>query len=139
MGLVLGVDRPFISFVVSVSQPPSSRAMGNTPPNLLDDGKSYLVIVGAGSGVVLWGLTMTANLLLGTPVAGAVATLVMAVLWLLYIRRGRLTPSPGRSLVPYLILLAGTIIGQVLYRSIDLGVLGEIISSPALWSTTAAR
>lgn len=94
--------------------------------------------IATGSALLLWGLTMGANLLLGTPVAGAVATLIMSVLWLLYIRRGRLTPGPGRSLVPYLILMIGTITGQVIYRSVDLGAFGEIIASPALWSTTGA-
>lgn len=94
--------------------------------------------LGAVSGIVLWGLTLTANLLLGTPVAGAVATLVMSVLWLLIIRRGRLAPGPGRSLVPYLALLGGTVFGQILYRSVELGAIGEVLASPALWSTTAA-
>ncbi|MGO1536781.1 MAG: L-lactate permease [Yaniella sp.] len=137
MGLVSGWMN-LIPFVVSGVATAIIAGNGYTATNIPRRRKIFWVVVGAGSGVVLWGLTMTANLLLGTPVAGAVATLVMVVLWLLYIRRGRLTPGPGRSLVPYLILLAGTIIGQVLYRSIDLGVLGEIISSPALWSTTAA-
>lgn len=94
--------------------------------------------VGAGSGVVLWLLTLSANFLLGTPVAGAVATLVMAVVWLLYIRRGRLTPGPGRSIIPYLILMVGTIAGQLISRSVDLGALGEVLASPALWSSTGA-
>lgn len=94
--------------------------------------------VGAGSGIMLWGLTMLANLLLGTPVAGAVATLIMSIVWLLIIRRGQLTPSPGRSLVPYLILMVGTIAGQLIYRTYDLGVVGEVLASPALWSITGA-
>lgn len=94
--------------------------------------------VGAGSGMTLWLLTLGANFLLGTPVAGAVATLVMSVLWLLYIRRGRLTPGPGRALIPYLILMIGTIAGQLVYRAVELGALGEILASPALWSTTGA-
>lgn len=93
---------------------------------------------GAGSGMLLWLLVLGANYLLGTPVAGAIATLLVAVIWLLIIRRGRLTPGPGWSLVPYVSLLVGTIAGQTLYRSFELGAFGEIISSPALWSTLAA-
>ena len=80
--------------------------------------------IATGSALLLWGLTMGANLLLGTPVAGAVATLIMSVLWLLYIRRGRLTPGPGRSLVPYLILMIGTITGRS-STSVDLGSSGN--------------
>ncbi|WP_277245711.1 L-lactate permease [Micrococcus terreus] len=96
--------------------------------------------LGAGvvSALVLWGLVLAANLLLGTPVAGAVATLVLSVLWLLVLRRGRLRPGPGRPLVPYLVLMGGTVAGQLLHRSVGLGPLGEVISSPALWSFTAA-
>lgn len=96
------------------------------------------ILIGVTSGLMLWVLTLLANFILGTPVAGAVATMTTTVVWLLYLRRGRLTPGPGRSLVPYLILLIGTITGQLLYRFFDLGVFGEIIASPALWSSTAA-
>lgn len=95
-------------------------------------------LVGVFSGLMLWVFTMLANYGLGTPVAGAAATMITAVIWLLYIRRGRLTPGPGRAIFPYLILLVGTITGQLLYRSIDWGAFGEIIASPALWSTSAA-
>lgn len=101
---------------------------------------AVLTWLGAGvvSALVLWGLVLAANLLLGTPVAGAVATLVLSVLWLLVLRRGRLRPGPGRPLVPYLVLMGGTVAGQLLHRSVGLGPLGEVISSPALWSFTAA-
>ncbi|MGO1181674.1 MAG: L-lactate permease [Micrococcaceae bacterium] len=94
--------------------------------------------IGVSSGVGLWLLVLGANFLLGTAVAGATATLLVAIIWLLIIRRGRLTPGPGLSLVPYVSLLAGTISGQMLYRNLELGAFGEIISSPALWSTLAA-
>lgn len=96
--------------------------------------------VGAGvvSAVVLWALVLLANLLLGTPVAGAVATLLVSLLWLLVLRRGRLRPGPGLPLVPYLVLMGGTVAGQLLHREVDLGPAGEVVSSPALWSVTAA-
>ena len=96
--------------------------------------------LGAGvvSALVLWALVLVANLLLGTAVAGAVATLAVSVLWLLVLRRGRLRPGPGRAMVPYLVLMAGTVTGQMLNRTLELGPAGEVISSPALWSITAA-
>lgn len=137
MGLVSGWMN-LIPFVVSGIAVSVVAGNGYTTERLSRRQKFAWAAMGAGSGIVLWAITMGANLLLGTPVAGAVATLVMSVLWLLYIRRGKLTPGPGRSLVPYLILMVGTIAGQVVYRIVDLGALGEVLASPALWSTTAA-
>ncbi|GAA2042132.1 hypothetical protein GCM10009720_23430 [Yaniella flava] len=137
MGLVSGWMN-LIPFVVSGIAAATVAGNGYTTTKLSRGQKFMWAGIGAASGIVVWGLTMTANLLLGTPVAGAVATLLMAVLWLLVIRRGRLTPGPGRSLIPYLILLLGTIAGQLIYRSTDLGAMGEILASPALWSTTGA-
>ena len=137
MGLVSGWMN-IIPFVVSGITVSLIAGNGYTTTTLSRGQKTFWAAIATASGLVLWGFTMLANLLLGTPVAGAVATLIMSVLWLLYIRRGKLTPGPGRPLVPYLILMVGTITGQIIYRTIDLGVLGEIIASPALWSTTAA-
>ena len=137
MGLVSGWMN-LIPFVISGVAVALIAGNGYTAADIPRRRKIFWAIIGTGSGIILWSFTMVANLLLGTPVAGAVATLIMSMLWLLVIRRGRLTPGPGRSLVPYLVLLVGTIIGQLVYRSVELGVLGEIISSPALWSTTAA-
>lgn len=137
MGLVSGWMN-IIPFVVSGIAVSLIAGNGYTTTTLSRGQKTFWAAIATASGLVLWGVTMLANLLLGTPVAGAVSTLIMSVLWLLYIRRGKLTPGPGRPLVPYLILMVGTITGQIIYRTIDLGVLGEIIASPALWSTTAA-
>lgn len=137
MGLASGWMN-IIPFVVSGVAVSFIASNGYTTTTLSRGQKALWAGIATMSSLVLWGLTMLANLLLGTPVAGAVATLTMSVLWLVYIRRGRLTPGPGRSLVPYLILMIGTITGQVVYRVIDLGALGEVLASPALWSTTAA-
>lgn len=137
MGLVSGWMN-LIPFIVSGIATGIVAGNGYLKPDIARSRKLFWTAAGIGSGVLLWGFTMLANLLLGTPVAGAVATLMMAILWLLYIRRGRLTPGPGRSLVPYLILLIGTIVGQIIYRTVELGALGEVLASPALWSTTAA-
>ncbi|GAA4106621.1 L-lactate permease [Enteractinococcus coprophilus] len=137
MGLVSGLMN-LIPFVVSGVAVSIVAGNGLTDQKLSWGQRFAWAGVGAGSGLLLWALTMIANLLLGTPVAGAVSTLMMSVLWLLYIRRGRLTPGPGRSLIPYLILMIGTITGQLIYRAYDLGVLGEVLASPALWSTTGA-
>lgn len=137
MGLVSGWMN-LIPFIVSGIATAIVAGNGYTATNIARSRKLFWVATGVGSGILLWGVTMGANLLLGTPVAGAVSTLVMSVLWLLYIRRGRLTPGPGRSLIPYLILLFGTIFGQIIYRTVDLGAFGEVLASPALWSTSGA-
>ncbi len=137
MGLVSGWMN-LIPFVVSGIAVSLVAGNGLVDQQLSRGQRIGWAAIGTGSGLLLWGLTMLANLLLGTPVAGAVATLIMAVLWLLYIRRGRLTPGPGRSLIPYLILMIGTITGQLIYRTYELGALGEVLASPALWSTTGA-
>lgn len=137
MGIVSGWMNliPFIVSGIAVSIIASREPSG---AQLSGSARFVWAVVGMGSGVALWGLTMLANVLLGTPVAGATSTLIMAVVWLLYIRRGRLTPGPGRALIPYLILMVGTIAGQLLYRSFDLGAWGEVVASPALWSTLGA-
>lgn len=101
---------------------------------------AYTAWIGAGlvSGVALSGLVLAANLAFGTPPAGATATLVMSAAWALVIGRGRIGRVPVPDLVPYLVLLLGTILGQVLERSLPLGALGPVLGSPALWSITGA-
>src|SRR5699024_5563478 len=96
MGLVSGW-MILIRFIVSGIASAIVAGNGYLNPNIARSRKLFWAAAGTGSGVLLWGFTMLANLLLGTPVAGAVATLIMAILWLLYIRRGRLTPGPGRA------------------------------------------
>lgn len=137
MGLVSGWMN-IIPFVVSGIAVSVIAGNGYTTTTLSRSQKIGWAGIATASGLILWVFTMLANLLLGTPVAGAVSTMIMSVIWLLYIRRGNLTPGPGRSLVPYLILMFGTIAGQIIYRTVDLGALGEVLASPALWSTTGA-
>lgn len=96
------------------------------------------ILLGAGAGLLLGGFVMVANLLLGTAVAGATGALVMAAAWAMQISRGRLGPTPLRELSPYLILLAGTILGQLLERTVLPGPVGAVIGSPALWSVVGA-
>jgi lactate permease len=88
--------------------------------------------------VVLSVLVLAANLAFGTAVAGAVATLVMSAGWAGVISRGRMGPVPARALVPYLVLLGGTIIGQLLEGLLPPGGFGAVLGSPALWSITGA-
>src|SRR5699024_6415527 len=134
MGLVSGWMN-LIPFIVSGFATGIMAGNSYLKPDIASSRKLFCTAAGIGSGVLIWRFTMLANLLLGSPVAGAVATLMMAILWLLYIRRGRLTPGLGRSLVPYLILLIGTIVGQIIYRTVELGARGEVLASPALWLT----
>jgi lactate permease len=96
------------------------------------------IATGLASGLALAGLVLGANLLLGTAVAGAVGSLLMAATWALVISRGRLGPTPWRALTPYLVLLVGTIAGQMVERFLLPGGLGAVIGSPALWSTIGA-
>ena len=70
------------------------------------------------SGVAQWALILGANLVVGTAPAGAVATFVLTVAWLLVIRGGRLLPGPGRDVVPYLTLMAGTVLGTTVKLSL---------------------
>ena len=93
----------------------------------------YLVI-GAGSGLMLGVLVLVSNWLLGTPVAGAVAAAIMTVGWLLIVRRGALRPGPGGSIVPYAVLVLGTIFGQVVSSGFDGQWWTEIVASPALYA-----
>ncbi|MFE7631682.1 L-lactate permease [Kocuria sp. NPDC057446] len=94
--------------------------------------------MGLASGVVLSALVLAANLAFGTAVAGAVATLVMSAGWAGVISRGRMGPVPARALVPYLVLLGGTIAGQLLEGLLPPGGFGAVLGSPALWSITGA-
>ncbi len=93
----------------------------------------YLV-VGAGSGLGLAVLVLVSNLLLGTPVAGAVAAAIMSILWLLIVRKGNLWPGPGGSIVPYAVLVLGTIAGQVISSQFDTSGWTEIVASPAVYA-----
>lgn len=90
--------------------------------------------VGALSGLVLGILVLVSNLLLGTPVAGAVASAVMTIGWLLVVRKGRLLPGPGGSILPYAVLVFGTIAGQLISAVIPIVWLTEIVASPALYA-----
>ena len=94
--------------------------------------------MGLASGAVLSVLVLTANLVFGTPVAGAVATLLMSAGWAGVISRGRMAPAPVRALMPYAVLLVGTVVGQFLESLLPLGGLGAVLGSPALWSSTGA-
>jgi lactate permease len=94
--------------------------------------------MGLASGLVLSVLVLAANLAFGTAVAGTVATLVMSAGWAGVISRGRMGPVPARALVPYLVLLGGTIIGQFLESLLPLEGSGAMLGSPALWSITGA-
>lgn len=88
---------------------------------------------GAASGLGLALLVLGANLMIGTPVAGAVAAAIMTFIWLLVIRRGKILPGPGGSIVPYAVLVVGTILGQMLSGFVSEGW-AHIISSPALYA-----
>lgn len=109
-----------------------------TRPNATAGDYVRWACAGAASSTGLWALVLGANWLLGTPVAGAVAAGIMSVVWLLIIRRGKLLPAPGKALIPYAVLMLGTIAGQTVAGFLKDSALTEIISSPALWSFSGA-
>ena len=90
--------------------------------------------IGAASGLMLALLVLGTNLVFGTPVAGAVAAAVMSIGWLLVVRKGKLRPGPGGSLVPYAVLVGGTIAGQLISSVVAVEWLAEVIASPALYA-----
>lgn len=92
--------------------------------------------VGATSGLLLAVLVFASNLLAGTPVAGAVAAAIMTIGWLLVVRKGALRPGPGGAIVPYLVLVAGTIAGQLVASVLD-SSWNQLIASPAPYAFTA--
>lgn len=90
--------------------------------------------VGAASGLMLGMLVLVSNWLLGTPVAGAVGAAILTIAWLLIVRRGNLRPGPGGSIVPYAVLVGGTIIGQIITSDVEQQWWTEIVGSPALYA-----
>lgn len=93
----------------------------------------YLVI-GAISGLALGVLVLVSNLLLGTPVAGAVAAAIVTIIWLVVVRKGALLPGPGGSIVPYAVLVVGTIAGQVITAGFEDSWWTEVVASPAVYA-----
>src|SRR5699024_2169163 len=90
--------------------------------------------VGAISGLTLALLVLGTNLILGTPVAGAVASAVMSFGWLVVVRKGKLRPGPGGSIVPYAVLVGGTIAGHLWFLIIPPAWLAGVVASPALYA-----
>lgn len=96
------------------------------------------IATGTGSALLLWVSVISVNWALGTPVAGPSATALVAVFWLLIVRRGRILPGPGVSLLPYGVLVLGTMLGQILGSVVGPVLLSEILESPALWALAGA-
>lgn len=90
--------------------------------------------IGAVSGLMLALLVLGTNLVFGTPVAGAVGAAIMSIGWLLVVRKGKLLPGPGGSIVPYAVLVGGTMLGQLLSSVIAVEWLAEVIASPAVYA-----
>jgi lactate permease len=141
LGLASGVLN-VIAFLGSGAVAAVIAGRGTAPPagRQRHPAAAYGAWVGVGlvSGLVLSALVLAANLVFGTAVAGAAATLVMSAGWALLIGRGRMGRVPAREIVPYLVLLVGTVVGQLLERTLTLGGFGPVIGSPALWSVTGA-
>jgi lactate permease len=87
---------------------------------------------------VMWPSLIAANLVLGPPLAGAVASVITIAAVLLIARvveRNRLSVDRtlGRALLPYGVLIVGLLLSSLAARMLDLGGIGRILASPALW------
>lgn len=98
------------------------------------------VPVAVASALAYAGLVLGANILLGTPPAGATAGLLMALAWRTLLgRRGTGGEGlPLRELTPYLVLMVGTIAGTAAKAALPLGALGPFVRSPATWALLGA-
>lgn len=88
--------------------------------------------------LTLWLTLIAANLLLGPPLAGVAASLVVIVVTLVIARvvegnRMVFSRALGRSLVPYGVLIVGLLSASLATRMLPLGIFGRILASPALW------
>ena len=128
----------FVGVVASRSIAQTALTSNTSAERLSRSSQAAWAGVGAASALVLWVLTIGTNWLIGTPVAAAVATAIVTAGWLLYIRRGDLSPGPGMSLAPYGALLLGTILGQVVASWVGDGVFRDVLESPATWAALAA-
>ena len=85
--------------------------------------------VGVAMGLTLSGFVLISNILLGTPVAGALGSLLNILLMLVFLRIRRKSSPPtvlgvGRSFAPYVVLIGGLIGSQFIF---------EPLASPAIW------
>ena len=93
------------------------------------------VLLGTGSGLLLWAVIYLSNWLFGTAPAGALGASVMTVLYLGLGGRGRgaLSPSARRCLVTYALLLGGVLAATLCIRAFGLPPAWRYVASPALW------
>lgn len=145
---LFGLDFREIGVTAAVFNLPACLVAGVATVLLLRGARGMRVDAGAArtlpwlgvavlSGVAQWALILGANLVVGTAPAGAVATFVLTVAWLLVIRGGRLLPGPGRDVVPYLTLMAGTVLGTTVKGAFGLEGTAALVGTPALWAFVA--
>ena len=145
---LFGLDFREIGVTAAVFNLPACLVAGVATVLLLRGARGMRVDAGAArtlpwlgvavlSGVAQWALILGANLVVGTAPAGAVATFVLTVAWLLVIRGGRLLPGPGRDVVPYVTLMAGTVLGTTVEDALGLTGVLSVVGTPALWSFVA--
>lgn len=96
-----------------------------------------------GSGVVLWGGVLGANLVFGTAPAGAVGALVTLTVHLVIrrVRGGRVEwpAAMRRATVSYIVLLGGVVAASICVRLADAGdTAWRAVASPALWLLVAS-
>lgn len=109
--------------VATLTSPPGARARN--------------LAAATASGATLWASILVANLLLGTPVAGAVGALLTLVAHLLVHRlRGArivVTRALAAAASPYAVLLGGILIATALLDATRAGGPWHYLASPAIW------
>ncbi|WP_343902191.1 L-lactate permease [Arthrobacter rhombi] len=106
-----------------------------------DGGAGRLFVGAAGSAVLLWLGILGANLVVGTPLAGVLGSLVpIAVHLLVYRWRGSLVPAGEvvvRAAVPYAVMAGGLLAARGLTAQLEPNLFMRAASSPAIWLVVA--
>lgn len=106
-----------------------------------DGGVGRLFAGAAGSAVLLWLGILGANVVLGTPLAGVLGSLLpIAVHMLVYRWRGSLTAAGwvvARAAVPYAVMAGGLLASRAVTAPMEPNLAARAVSSPAIWLVVA--
>lgn len=133
----LGVASAVISTIPFVVTGIVAASLASPPEN-----RSIAILQGVLSGGVLAASVMVANMVFGTPPAGALGAVVVIALHLLRGKRRAgttcLEPVGRRALASYGVLLGGVLAAGWIVRATGLSENWRYIASPALWLFVAA-
>lgn len=111
-------------------------------PGRAPRGRLGAVAAAIASGLALWGGVLGANLLIGTPPAGALGALAALLLHLLVGalrgRRAGLPRAVRRAAMPYLLLIGGVVAAMLVVRATgQFETAWRALASPAVWLVVA--